>query len=164
MIKNKGHFLYFTVPEKPRAGEDAMMYFNRASSTVLRDRPSIKMILSFNGWELGSETYSLSPSSTQKDKYNDWWSCRMPMKEDSYEMNFVFHDDDGHFDNNGGQDYVNEVTGKMTKAKWQEGSAERADLREDERLEREAKEMDEEEKRRRGHRGSGQKRSARPHW
>jgi starch synthase len=149
MIKNKGHFLYFTVPEKPRAGEDAMMYFNRASSTVLRDRPSIKMILSFNGWELGSETYSLSPSSTQKDKYNDWWSCRMPMKEDSYEMNFVFHDDDGHFDNNGGQDYVNEVTGKMTKAKWQEGSAERADLREEERLEREAKEMDEEEKRRR---------------
>lgn len=35
-VEDKSHWLYFMVPETPVAGSDVMMYFNKASSDVLR--------------------------------------------------------------------------------------------------------------------------------
>ena len=148
VIKDKAHWLYFTIPDKPRAGEDAIIYFNRMSSTVLRDRPSIKMILSFNGWALASNPYQLAPSPTPKDKYNDWWSTKIHIAEDAYEMNFVFHDDDGNFDNNGGQDYVNAVTGDMTMAKWQDSAELREAKLEEDRKRKEEEDLERAERQR----------------
>jgi len=140
-IKDKAHFVYFTVPAQPVAGQEAVVYFNRKSSPVLRDRPSINMLLSFNGWEVSGGTHKLAPTSTSKDNYNDWWSCRVETAPEAYEMNFVFNDDEGAFENNSGQDFVQGVEGEMTRAKWQASAAQReAELEEV----REAEEEEEE--------------------
>ena len=140
-IKDKAHFVYFTVPAQPVAGQEAVVYFNRKSSPVLRDRPSINMLLSFNGWEVSGGTHKLAPTSTPKDNYNDWWSCRVETAPEAYEMNFVFNDDEGAFENNSGQDFVQGVEGEMTRAKWQASAAQReAELEEV----REAEEEEEE--------------------
>ena len=60
LCEGKAHCLYFTYPETPQAGEDCLVFLNRASSGVLRDRPQVKLLLSFNGWEVPGDAYALS--------------------------------------------------------------------------------------------------------
>lgn len=47
VVRDRAHWLYFFVPEHPQAGCPAVLYFNRKSSAVLRDSPTVKCLL---GW------------------------------------------------------------------------------------------------------------------
>ncbi len=40
-----------TVPEKPVAGEEVVVYFNRNASEILKGRPSINLTYGFNKWD-----------------------------------------------------------------------------------------------------------------
>ena len=141
LCEGKAHCLYFTYPETPQAGEDCLVFLNRASSGVLRDRPQVKLLLSFNGWEVPGDAYALRPTEARKDEFSDWWCCRSAVDARAYEMNFVFHDEEGNFENNGGQDFCQAVSGETTRASWLASAKEReAELEEVRRREEEEEE------------------------
>ncbi len=50
----------------------------------------------------------------------------MAVPKDAYELNFVFSDAEGAFDNNSNQNYCKSVEGPMTHAIWIDTAAERA--------------------------------------
>lgn len=55
------------------------------------------------------------------------------MPEEAYELNFVLHDNQGGYENNGGVDFVYPVAGGATREQWFEMQAQRAAQRELER-------------------------------
>lgn len=68
----------------------------------------------------------LTPAPCNKSPTEDWWWCRVRVPEEAYELKFVVSDGDGAYDNNGGQDFWQEVAGMMTKEKWGSLSRDRA--------------------------------------
>lgn len=44
----------------------------------------------------------------------------IPTPNDAFDLNYVFGDGDGNFDNNGGLDYKTWMLGTMTVERWEE--------------------------------------------
>ena len=97
-----------------------------------------------NGWEHagGGQELSLSPTATHKDDFNDWWASDVgSLPADAFELNFVFHNADGRFDNNGNQDYVCAVGGAATTPQaWADDASARKAAAEAQRQSEEAAE------------------------
>ncbi|GMH38213.1 hypothetical protein BSKO_06097 [Bryopsis sp. KO-2023] len=140
-VAEKSHWLYFMVPETPVAGVNAMVYFNRSVSDVLRHRPHVQMHAGFNDWELECKPamLNLAQAPVSRDDGSDWWRVEFDVPEESYEMNFIFSDGEGCFDNNYGQDFLSEVVGGLTKEEWASCSATREKEALEARLEAEKK-------------------------
>ena len=51
---------------------------------------------------------------------------RFTVPADAYELNFIFGDGEGGFDNNATANYLKPVEGAMTPEAWQDAAAERA--------------------------------------
>jgi Starch/carbohydrate-binding module (family 53) len=47
-------------------------------------------------------------------------SVTIPTPVDAFDLNYVFGDGDGNFDNNGGLDYKTPMLGTMTEDKWED--------------------------------------------
>lgn len=135
-VADKHHWMIVTVPEKPVAGEEFIVYFNRNASDILRGRPTIQMKYGFNKWELKPESESgagqdvtdwvnLKPSGITRNLGSDFWSCRFRVPLDSFEVNFVLHDTEGRFENNQNQDFTYPVVGGITWDEWLDQAAER---------------------------------------
>lgn len=73
--------------------------------------------MGFNEWELeaAKSTMDLVPAPVSRDDGSDWWSIQFAVPKESYEMNFIFSDGEGNYDNNYGQDFLSEVKGSTTK-------------------------------------------------
>eukprot|EP00210_Caulerpa_lentillifera_P000412 g400.t2 len=126
LVENRSEWLWFSIPNVPVAGAPCAMYFNKSMSESLRHSPQIQIIRAFNEWELDNQKINLQSTILPKDDGSDWWSCDFSIPEDSYEMNFVFTDGNGNFDNNFGQDFVTAVHWGTTRDEWLDGANERA--------------------------------------
>ena len=131
-VAEKHHWMIVTVPEKPVAGEEFIVYFNRNASDALRGRPMIQMKYGFNKWELKpesgtgqeiSDTINLKPSGITRNMGSDFWTCRFRVPLDSFEVNFVLNDTEGRFENNQNQDFTFPVVGGITWDEWVDQAA-----------------------------------------
>ena len=127
--------MFFFVPSNVAAGESTTMYFNRAASPALASRPTIILQYGFNDWQWENSTSTLMPTNTHKDGGNDWWSTSFDVPKEAYEMNFVLHDSDGLYENNGmanfwaavnGGTYTYEAFAAFIKAEKERAEQERA--------------------------------------
>ncbi|KAK9805611.1 hypothetical protein WJX72_007789 [[Myrmecia] bisecta] len=126
--QGRDHWLWFVHPEVPQAGEQAVIYFNRSASDILRYHARVQMHVKFNGWELEGPNGSwidLSPSSAAGGPA-DWWAAKVDVPEEAFEMNYIFSDGEGTSDNNSGQDYLTVIQGRMTRDAWLDAAPERA--------------------------------------
>lgn len=55
-----------------------------------------------------------------------FWKCAFSIPKDAYELNFIFGDGEGSFDNNSSQNYCLQVEGPMTRDLWIDTAPERA--------------------------------------
>jgi starch synthase len=133
VTSGKEHWLYLTVPETPVAGAKCAVYFNRAQSEVLRDRPRVQLHVRYNNWELSPENdqperIDLSPvGSIPRGDGTDFWVVDINIPTEAYEMNFIFGDAEGCYDNNNTSNYCLAVKGIMSRDLWLEAAAERAE-------------------------------------
>lgn len=102
--------LFFTSPRDLVSGAPFTLYFNRRLCSVgLGNRPNVKLHYGFNGWTMGNEQYpvALAPSGLHIGHDADWWVCRVqkPIPEGATEMNFVFSDGEGLYNNANGSDF-----------------------------------------------------------
>jgi hypothetical protein len=54
----------------------------------------------FNQWQLGGEKLPLSPGAVPSRDGSDFWSFKLSVPADAYEVNMVFGDEHGNHDNN----------------------------------------------------------------
>ncbi|KAG2492408.1 hypothetical protein HYH03_009353 [Edaphochlamys debaryana] len=142
VIKGREHWMIITVPEKPVAGAPMQLYFNRNQSEKLKSRPHIVLQYGFNSWELQPETgnrLDLAPAPVPKSDITDFWSCRMEVPEDTFEINFILHDNNGIFENNNNMDFTYTLEAGITYDQWIDTAAERLVQKELARKEAEAK-------------------------
>ena len=105
--------LYFFEPALT-AGRASTLYFNRAVSDVLCTRPTIVVQFGFNHWQWENGEVTALPTSVPKYEGVDWWTASVEIPVEAYEMNMVFHDSDGAYENNCGMDFVATVEGGMS--------------------------------------------------
>lgn len=111
----KADWLWFSIPEIPVAGAPCVIYFNKSISESLRHRPRIQISIGYNEWELNKSDIDLRPTIIPHDDGSDWWSIPLDIPQQCFEMNFVFTDCEGAYDNNFGQDFHCLVNGGITK-------------------------------------------------
>lgn len=142
----KEGWLYFSVPEKPVAGADCVVYLNKAQSEILRHSPQLQLHPKYNAWELDSPLGDRIPmqpaANTPRSDGTDFWSVKFEIPNDAFELNFVVSDSNNNYDNNSGNNFLIPVTGPMTQDSWIDAAAERAEaaylaLREADRKEQE---------------------------
>jgi len=126
MLEGRGDWLWFSVPEIPVAGAHCAVYFNKGVSESLKFRPNVQMMRAFNEWELDNKTLQLKSAGINTTDGSDWWTCEFVVPHESYEMNFVFTDGEGAFDNNYGQDFLCPVHWGTTRDEWLDGANARA--------------------------------------
>ncbi|CAG9465646.1 unnamed protein product [Pedinophyceae sp. YPF-701] len=152
LLAPRQDWLVCTVPEKPVAGAPLRVYFNRGRSETLRNRPRITLRAACNSWEVAFDDVDLMPAeNVSRDGGADWWAANVKVPEETYDIQWVFTDGEGAFDNNFGNDYLFEVVGGVTQEQWIDGAAERLAREQDEQRKAEeeaAKRAAEEEERR----------------
>lgn len=142
------HWLVFTVPERPVAGAECVVYFNKAQSQSLgcagaaRHRPEVlradsccccsccclvfldplvgpplnrasppppplryasqlRLQVGCNKWQLGGEKLPLEPAAAVPHvDGSDFWTVKFTVPHEAFEVNMVFGDDYGSYDNN----------------------------------------------------------------
>jgi hypothetical protein len=108
--------LYYTSPRELVAGAPFSLFFNRRACTSgLGERPNVKLHYGFDGWTVGAEQapVPLRPAGLHISDHEDWWYVRVdaPIPEGAAEINFVFSDGDGVFNNANGSDFALPVIG-----------------------------------------------------
>eukprot|EP00747_Dinoflagellata_sp_TGD_P118661 gnl/TRDRNA2_/TRDRNA2_172868_c6_seq16.p1 gnl/TRDRNA2_/TRDRNA2_172868_c6~~gnl/TRDRNA2_/TRDRNA2_172868_c6_seq16.p1 ORF type:complete len:848 (+),score=129.15 gnl/TRDRNA2_/TRDRNA2_172868_c6_seq16:20-2563(+) len=114
-------WLFFTVPETPRQGARATLYFNQRKSDALRESSKVQLLCSFNDWELRGISMDMHHARIPHDEKAVWWMGHIDIPQDAYEMNFVLTDGEQHFDNNNQQNYHKGLSGGYTWEMWQQG-------------------------------------------
>ena len=129
VFEGKEDWLFVTVPTDLTAGAKAVLYYNKAQSQVLQHRPHIQLHAKFNNWELNlgdSDRIDMVASGVQGPGM-DLVRAEFDVPEDAYELNFIFSDKEGMYDNNETNNYCLPVVGDMTKQKWIDTAPERAE-------------------------------------
>ncbi|CAI5995618.1 unnamed protein product [Closterium sp. NIES-65] len=129
----------FFYPGQVEPGKPVEIFFHRPAS-VLKDKSGVNVVGAFNNWQWQPFKAELKPSA---EVPNDWWTCRIQVPEEAYQVDFVFHSTDNVYENNGGQDFYIAVTGGMGEAEFETMLNERKR----EEAEREAAEEAERERR-----------------
>ncbi len=93
------------------------MYCVYAHVCVHRVRPRLQIQYAFNQWQLNNNgmnfTAELSPAPMPRDGSDFWWA-RLKVPDEAFELNFVFTDCEGLYENNNGQ--VRLVYGEVVSA------------------------------------------------
>ncbi|CAI5485485.1 unnamed protein product [Closterium sp. Naga37s-1] len=129
----------FFYPGQVEPGKPVEIFFHRPAS-VLKDKSGVNVVGAFNNWQWQPFKAELKPSA---EVPNDWWTCRIEVPEEAYQVDFVFHSTDNVYENNGGQDFYIAVTGGMGEEEFETMLNERKR----EEAEREAAEEAERERR-----------------
>ena len=125
-VKDKDDWLFFTVPATLVAGGKATLYYNKTVSSVLSQASNVEMYAKFNNWELGAGDEELRIDMSSAD-VADFFKADFVVPQDAYELNFIFNDKEGTFDNNDMQNYALPVEGEMTAEMWIDLAPERAE-------------------------------------
>lgn len=128
-VKGKEDWLFITVPSKLVAGGKAMLYFNKEQSQALQQQQNVELYAKFNNWELDMDTsdrIDMQPLGSLVPGTN-FYNAELTVPTDAYEMNFIFSNKDGVYDNNESQNYSLPVNGEMTQKKWIDTAPERAE-------------------------------------
>ncbi|KAI7836090.1 hypothetical protein COHA_010018 [Chlorella ohadii] len=131
IAKGRESWLYFSVPEKPVAGAPVVIYFNRSQSEPLQHANRLQLHPKYNCWEVAAEEGD-RVDMNHEGRINraegvDYYRTQLVVPKDAYELNFVFSNGDGLYDNNGTQNYVLPVAGPMTRDLWLDTAPERAE-------------------------------------
>ncbi len=66
----------------------------------------------FNKWEHpGGGTTHCGTTIITRDQGADFYSCKISIPDDTFQLNMVFTDGEGRYENNGGLDFNLEVSG-----------------------------------------------------
>ncbi|KAJ3693583.1 hypothetical protein LUZ60_009063 [Juncus effusus] len=135
----------FVFPENVIPDSEIEIFLNRDLSAV-KDRPDVLIKGAFNGWKWKHFTEKLNKTELN----GDWWSCKLFVPKQAYEIDFVFFDGGEVYENNNSKDFLVNVQNSIDEASFEEFLIEEKQ-REIERalLEQKERERQEEEKRRR---------------
>jgi len=90
----------FTKPEIPKAGKDVTIFYN-PNNTDLNGSSDVSITLGYNRWRHPQSLGSKQMTKTTGDHYE----VTVPVPKDAYALDFVFSNNEHHFDNRGGLDY-----------------------------------------------------------
>ncbi|XP_019174432.1 PREDICTED: starch synthase 3, chloroplastic/amyloplastic isoform X2 [Ipomoea nil] len=90
----------FYYPEEVKPDEDVEIFLNRSLSTLLNE-PDVLIMGGFNDWRWRSFTMNLSKTNLN----GDWWSCRLHVPKEAYNIDFVFFNGKDVYDNNNMKDF-----------------------------------------------------------
>ncbi|PSC67151.1 glycosyltransferase family 5 [Micractinium conductrix] len=131
VAKGREGWLFFTVPDVPVAGARCMVYFNRQQSEPLRNSGRSLLHAKFNTWEVspeeGDRLDMTHDGRIPRADGVDYYRVELAVPEEAYEINFVFSNGEGTFDNNLTQNYLKPVEGPMTRDLWIDTAPERAE-------------------------------------
>lgn len=129
VVQDKEDWLFITVPSTPVAGAKAVLYFNKEQSQLLQHHSQIELYAKFNKWELDMDTSDRIDMQSMGALIpgTNFYRAEFTIPMDAYEMNFIFGNKDGVYDNNDSQNYSLPVIGEMTAKKWIETAPERAE-------------------------------------
>lgn len=131
MSRGRESWLFFTVPEEPVAGAKCVMYVNRNQSDALRNSGRTQLHAKFNAWEVappeGDRLDMRHETRIPRSEGVDFYRAELEISEQAYELNFVFSNGEGMFDNNDSQNYYKPVAGPMTRDLWIDTAPERAE-------------------------------------
>lgn len=125
-VKDKEDWLFLTVPATLVAGGKATLYYNKAASAVLSQASNVELYAKFNNWELGAGDEELRIDMSSSG-VADFFKADFVVPKDAYELNFIFNDKEGTFDNNDMQNYALPIEGEMTAERWIDLAPERAE-------------------------------------
>lgn len=100
--------VFFTMPEQPMPGAPVSIYFNRARSVLPRGAIPFARI-GFDGWDAGRGVYELQMRETRMRKGDaiEWWRAEVEKcPQGCSQMDMVFHDGSGTWENNAGRDFA----------------------------------------------------------
>jgi len=112
-----GASLFFTVPEKLKAGQPGAIYMNRKRSlSGLADKDPIVMFCGFNSWSSGNVSAEMSRAPMPQYDDIDWWTAKVNVPDDAFDLNLAFScQDKSVFDNNDDNDYNAKVNSSVDR-------------------------------------------------
>ncbi len=129
VVQGKEDWLFLTVPTQLVAGANAVLYFNKEKSNILQHQANVELYAKCNNWELDIDSGdriemqsvgALVPGT-------NFYRAEVSLPADAYEINFIFGNMDGMYDNNDSQNYSIPIDGDMTEKKWIDTAPERAE-------------------------------------
>ncbi|GBF95473.1 glycosyltransferase [Raphidocelis subcapitata] len=126
VAESRHHWLVFTVPERPVAGADCVVYFNKRQSGTLGFAQRVSMQVGYNAWQLGGEKLPLAPAAVPSVDGSEFWAAKFKVPAEAFELNCVFGDDYGNHDNNLGKDFTFPTEGGLSFEEWLDSAADRA--------------------------------------
>lgn len=98
----------FVYPQVVRPAQSIEVFLNRSLSSLVNEN-DVFIMGAFNGWRWKSFTERLQ----RTDLEGDWWSCRLYIPNEAYQMDFVFFNGDNVYENNDSKDFLLPVEGGM---------------------------------------------------
>ncbi|KAK3284056.1 hypothetical protein CYMTET_8273, partial [Cymbomonas tetramitiformis] len=119
LLRSQNNEVAVTAPAQVRAGSIAHIYFHQERSK-LASTNSVILVGGCNEWQTNHVEKILAQASLAE--FEGWWhtSFDVPDEEYIYQVDFVFTDGEGHYDNNACSDYKILVEGAPTKEEFEE--------------------------------------------
>ncbi len=100
-------------PESVEAGQDVLIQYNPAGR-ILAGASQVYIHYGFNGW---NPTIDPDPAMTW-NAVDEVWEITVSVAANAWQLDLVFNDGAGTWDNNGGSDWHFEVTGGSSGGDW----------------------------------------------
>lgn len=109
------HNKVFFYPIVANAGQEIEIFLNK-SITALANEPTVLIMGAFNDWKWNSFIMEL-----QKSELNgDWWTCKLFIPKQTYNIDFVFFNGGEVYENNDRKDFSIAVEGGMDKQSFED--------------------------------------------
>ncbi|KAH9325755.1 hypothetical protein KI387_005933, partial [Taxus chinensis] len=105
----------FFYPIPAKAGQEIEIFLNR-SITTLSNEPKVLIMGACNGWRWNSFITELQKSQLS----GDWWTCKLSIAKEVYQIDFVFFNGVEIYENNDKRDFSIVVEGGMDKQSFEE--------------------------------------------
>ncbi|RAL44890.1 hypothetical protein DM860_003649 [Cuscuta australis] len=100
---------FFCYPEEVKPDEEVEIFLNKSLS-ALKNESCVIITGGFNDWRWKSFTMDLNKT----DLKGDWWSCRLHVPREAYNIHFVFFNGKDVYENNNMKDFSITIKGGMT--------------------------------------------------
>ncbi|CAH9141803.1 unnamed protein product [Cuscuta epithymum] len=97
---SKGKNIFFCYPEEAKPDEEVEIFLNKSLST-LKNEPDVIITGGFNDWRWRSFTMNLNKT----DLNGDWWSCKLHVPKEAFNIHFVFSNGKDVYENNNKKDF-----------------------------------------------------------
>lgn len=109
------HNKIFFYPVPAKSGSEIEIYFNK-SITTLSNEPKVYIMGAFNNWRWNSFTIELQKSEIS----GDWWTCKLSIPKEVYQIDFVFFNGVEVYENNDKRDFSIVVEGGFDKQSFED--------------------------------------------